>query len=107
MRFLVLTLLPVASLALTGCFVDIFTDDDPAPAPPPAAKPATTTTTAPPSSPPASSAPAGTCAPSAACGGLRSCTDDCYGQQCCNITCHCGEGDDQDHLYCQMECRKH
>jgi hypothetical protein len=92
MRFLVFA---AASAVLAGCFVIDPDPDEPPSTPARPAQPA-----------PASTEPAGTCAPNAACGGITSCTNDCYGKDCCSITCQCGSGDDRTHLYCSMTCSK-
>lgn len=45
-----------------------------------------------------------TCAPGAKCGGLTSCTDSCFGPDCCYVSCNCWSTDDV--LHCQMTCSK-
>lgn len=41
------------------------------------------------------------CAPGVSCGGIISCTDHCFGAECCVIRCTCGGNDT---LYCDMTC---
>lgn len=93
-----------ASVVLVGCFV--IDPDDPEPPPAKSSSAPAPTETSKPSPAPASTAPAGTCAPNALCGGITSCTDNCYGTDCCSISCSCGKGEDQTHLYCTMTCSK-
>jgi hypothetical protein len=44
----------------------------------------------------------GQCEPDAACGGLSSCTDHCYGDRCCYLGCGCDSATGR--LRCSMSC---
>lgn len=44
------------------------------------------------------------CAPGRLCGGLTSCTDECFGPDCCYLSCDCWSVDDT--LHCSMTCGK-
>ena len=44
----------------------------------------------------------GACSPNAQCNGLTSCTDSCFGTECCYLSCNCWSNDDR--LHCSMTC---
>ena len=46
--------------------------------------------------PAASPSGAGLCAPDARCGGLTSCSDNCFGTKCCFLSCSCSSGNAHD-----------
>jgi len=41
------------------------------------------------------------CAPGFECGGLSSCTEECFGEDCCQLTCVCENGT----LSCDLKCK--